>query len=952
VDRVKTVWFKATEGGTSMRSVLLAALVGIATVTVWSPSVEAASSIVVLDGDRVGSQTSLVLDVRGYPVVAYGTAAGLRVSHCNDVDCAGGDESVLTVDDEGDVGGSASLVLDAGGNPVVSYFDATNGHLKVAHCNDPNCSGDDESIATVDRDGAVGPFTSLELDASGNPVVSYHDYGDFDLKLLHCNDPNCSGDDESIATVESSGDLGSDTSLALDAAGNPVVSYYDFGNSDLKLVHCNDPDCSGDDESVVTVDSTGNVGMFTSLALDASGDPVVSYHDATNRDLKLVHCNDPNCSGGETSVTVDRAGSVGTYSSLKLDAVGNPVVSYFDSTGGDLKVVHCNDPDCAGADDPSFAVDGAGDVGPDASLQLDSNGHPVVSYRDFSHDDLKLAHCDNTICSPVTCVSWGATITGTAGNDVIDGTPGPDVVDAGAGDDTINGLAGDDVVCGGDGDDTISGGDGNDMLFGFAGDGSRADGADTIVGDAGDDRLDGGPGDDALAGGPGDDHLAGGEADSDDLLDGGPGADHLVGEGGVDTVTYANSATGVSADLATGSGTGDGTDEVFAVENLIGSPFDDTLVGDGGRNTIDGLAGDDVLDGAAGIDTVSFAASAMGVSANLTTGVATADGRDVLSGFEDLIGSLFSDSLVGDSGPNTIYGVDGSDAVDGAAGDDRLDGGDGNDIVFGSTGDDLFNGGRGIDNLNFAMSTGGVHADLSAGRVTGEGSDRVAGVEDLGGTEFADVLTGNAGRNTIAGGAGDDVIVGGSAADELFGDEGADRLEGGRGDDLAIGGSGADAMDGGVGDDNLRGSDVGPRGARDRGDRIAGGNGSDLIDGGIGNDVIAGGAGDDHLSGVGGVDTVTYADAPAGVAASLRAHRASGEGIDTLFGVENLVGSRFGDALTGSSRANTIRAGEGDDRLAGLAGNDALDGGTGFDRGDGGDGADTARRCELIGTIP
>ena len=933
---------------------LLAAAIGMMSVTMWSPQVEAANSIVVVDPDGVTGATSLALDVSGRPVVAYHDATNgqLKLVHCNDRNCSGGDESRAAVDSDGDVGSDASLALDAAGNPVVAYYDATNGHLRIAHCNDPNCSGGNESVVAVDRSGTAGVFTSLELDGAGNPVVSYHDFGNFDLKLVHCNDPNCAGDDESIVTVDSSGDLGSDTSLVLDATGNPVVSYHDFGNLDLKLVHCNDPYCSGGGESIETVDNDGSVGMFTSLALDATGDPVVSYYDATNHDLELVHCNDRNCSGADESVVaLDRAGNVGWYTSLDLDAAGDPVVSYHDATNGDLKVAHCNDTDCADADEQINTVDGLGEVGFDTSMRLD-NGTPVISYGDLLNDDLKLARCDNTICAPVTCQGAGATIVGTAGSDVIVGTAGDDVIFAGAGDDTVDGLAGNDIVCGGGGRDTIDGGDGDDRLYGFS-NLENADAGDTMNGGAGDDFLDGGPGDDDLAGGTGDDHLAGGEADSDDVLAGGPGDDLLVGEGGIDTLSYATSSAAVSASLTTNSATGDGTDELFDFENVIGSPFDDTLVGDSGANTIQGLDGDDVLDGAAGVDTVSYAASGVSVSANLATRTATADGRrDVLAGFENLVGSVFNDSLVGDERANTILGLDGDDGLDGATGDDRLDSGAGNDVIFGSPGDDLINGAAGLDNLNFARSTAGVNADLSEGRVTGEGADRVAAVEHLGGTEFDDVLKGNAGSNTIGGGGGNDVIVGGRGDDVLFGDDGADRLDGGRGDDFALGGRGADTMTGGAGGDTLRGSDEGARGPLDRGDRISGGRGEDLIDGGIGNDALAGGPGDDHLSGGGGFDTVTYADAAVGVSARLRTHRASGEGNDALFEFENVVGSRFGDVLTGSSRANSIRGGRGDDRLAGLAGNDALNGGAGFDRGNGGAGSDTQRRCEATAEIP
>ena len=54
----------------------------------------------------------------------------------------------------------------------------------------------------------------------------------------------------------------------------------------LEMVHCNDANCSN--KSIVTVDSSGDVGWYTSLALDASGHPVISYYDVTNHDLKLA----------------------------------------------------------------------------------------------------------------------------------------------------------------------------------------------------------------------------------------------------------------------------------------------------------------------------------------------------------------------------------------------------------------------------------------------------------------------------------------------------------------------------------------------------------------------------------------------------------------------------------------------------------------------------------------
>ena len=67
-------------------------------------------------------------------------------------------------------------------------------------------------------------------------------------------------------------------------------------NGDLKVVHCTDPDCTGGDESIVTVDgAAGNVGSHNSLALDGGGNPVISYYDDTADDLKVTHCDTPYC---------------------------------------------------------------------------------------------------------------------------------------------------------------------------------------------------------------------------------------------------------------------------------------------------------------------------------------------------------------------------------------------------------------------------------------------------------------------------------------------------------------------------------------------------------------------------------------------------------------------------------------------------------------------------------
>jgi hypothetical protein len=292
-----------------------------------------------------------------------------------------------------DAGSDPSLALDSVGNPVVSYVWAG---LKILHCNDANCAAGGDSITTPDASNGVGENSSLALDGSGFPVVAYHDNSaNLDLKLMHCNDANCGGGDESITVPDGPGTVGSSPSLVLDASGNPVVTYA--GNPGLRLLHCDDPDCSGGGDSITTPDS--GAGFF-SLALDAAGNPVVAYRDLTNLDLKVLHCDDPNCSGGgDTIASPDEFGDTGFAPSLTLDNVGRPVVSYQFNTGPDrhLRILHCGNPTCSG---PNMLVSGdlATWVGDDSSIVLDAAGNPVVSYYDAFFSDLKLLHCADRAC--------------------------------------------------------------------------------------------------------------------------------------------------------------------------------------------------------------------------------------------------------------------------------------------------------------------------------------------------------------------------------------------------------------------------------------------------------------------------------------------------------------------------------------------------------------------------
>lgn len=349
------------------------------------------------DGD-VGQFTSLQLDANGNPVISYYdlTNGDLKLAICGNTTCSAGN-TIRAVDTGGNVGRFSSLQLNASGHPVVSYQDGNPGGLKIVVCGDATCASGN-TFQAVDPTATNTGFGSLRLNASGNPVISYKDNDpNYDLKLVVCGNATCSAGN-TFQSPDTLDDVGDSTSLRLNAAGNPVVSYYDVTNGNLKLIVCGNATCSSGN-TVRTLDTPSLVGLHTSLQLDASGNPVISYFDITNRDLKIVVCGDATCASNNVIQTLDSTGVVGQSTSLQLNASGNPVISYEDRTGQVLKLIVCGDPTCSSGN-IIRELTSTGVVGQFTSLQLDANGNPVVSFYDGNAHDLKVVICANPTCAP------------------------------------------------------------------------------------------------------------------------------------------------------------------------------------------------------------------------------------------------------------------------------------------------------------------------------------------------------------------------------------------------------------------------------------------------------------------------------------------------------------------------------------------------------------------------
>lgn len=132
------------------------------------------------------------------------------------------------------------------------------------------------------------------------------------------------------------------------------------------------------------------------------------------------------------------------------------------------------------------------------------------------------------------------------------------------------------------------------------------------------------------------------------------------------------------------------------------------------------------------------------------------------------------------NGVDQIEGRAGRDTIAAGGGDDTLLGGKGRDFLDGGFGFDVINGGAGRDTTTYAFFAGPIEANLQTGVVAFPGNslltDTLISIENIIGTNAADVITGSVSRNTINGSGGGDVIRGGAGRDRLTGGAGADQF--------------------------------------------------------------------------------------------------------------------------------------------------------------------------------
>jgi hypothetical protein len=259
------------------------------------------------------------------------------------------------------------MCLDAADQPHITYFDDDNVDLKYAWKD-----GSGWHVETLDPSGNVGRYSTIRFEPPSTFHVVYYDEGKGDLKYAVKK-----AGVWSISVVDSVGNVGVKARMALDDSYRPHAAYYDATNGALRYAWL-----APGGWALETIDAGDgdDVGNYASILLDGATRHI-SYYNATTANPEYIR----GTPGNWTRLVIENSpGDSGRFTSLQLDALGRPMVAFYDFSLGQLKLAHR----ISGWQ--VEIVDGGGvfDVGSHAALLLDSGGSAHVGYFNLTRQSL------------------------------------------------------------------------------------------------------------------------------------------------------------------------------------------------------------------------------------------------------------------------------------------------------------------------------------------------------------------------------------------------------------------------------------------------------------------------------------------------------------------------------------------------------------------------------------
>lgn len=271
-----------------------------------------------------------------------------------------------------------SIAIDSSGNIHIAYYQKENSatdlpDLKYAY---KDSAGWHYETLLSHAQGS-GRFVSLALDSSGNPHIAY--YQNTPDKLWYAYKDSTGWHYFAIANNT---DVSHINLLLYNDL--PRISYFENTEERIKYMYYD-----GINWFTESVTSMWIYGHYNSLALNSNGQPRISYYEYNPiTDTGILKYTKRSPTGTWQTSTVDDSGNVGLWNSIATDSLGNPYISY-NVYDGALKFAYWKDNQWVIETVDSFASVAS-------KILLDSSGNPRILYQDYTSGHLKYAYKDST----------------------------------------------------------------------------------------------------------------------------------------------------------------------------------------------------------------------------------------------------------------------------------------------------------------------------------------------------------------------------------------------------------------------------------------------------------------------------------------------------------------------------------------------------------------------------
>ncbi len=244
----------------------------------------------------------------------------------------------------------------------------------------------------------------LAKDSTGGLHAVYADSVNGDLVYAECA-TNCAVPGSwSVLAVDTVGNIGSSSAIAVDRTGRVHMVYRSDRLETLQYATCLTACTTLASWSIATADNSSSlIGINPSIYVTPDGVVNATYYDGINSFIRFARCLalcnlDANWANG----TPDTGPFVGRSSSIVMDGAIRHVV-YQDSGGRNLKYATCVATDCLQAENWTISAVSLADGGQDPAIALGPNHLLAVTYFASTDSTLKYASCSDAC---ITVANW------------------------------------------------------------------------------------------------------------------------------------------------------------------------------------------------------------------------------------------------------------------------------------------------------------------------------------------------------------------------------------------------------------------------------------------------------------------------------------------------------------------------------------------------------------------